>query len=474
MKNIKFIKTFSLSLILITLSCDKAVEEEIFSQLSADNYLTTQDGIQTLLFSSYANMNNSHTPQRYFSADLPIQDTYGKSGSWEARTAEPLTYFFWDSAEFFIPDIWVDCYASIRDANIVINNLTDEFPEAFKSQMEGEAKALRASAYQDILAYYGPGPLIKEDTETLLNPRASEADMQKYIEDEFLAAIQLLPDIAPDWGRFDKGMAMGSLLRFYMNTKQYNKALNISKQIIDLGKYSLDPIYTAVFAADNENNKEIIYPVVKSGTAQGQWLICVTLPRDFPRPSNQGTCAAVVYGNDSFMDIFEPSDVRGNVGMVRSYTSNTGASIVGYGNNQSILNKYGIDPNAAGSFSNNNDYAHIRYADVLMYRSEAINETTGPSQEAIDLLNEVRSRAGASLISLSSYSSKSALKVFIMDERRREVYWEGKLREDAVRNGVYISIAQSKGRPALDYHTLFPIPLAEMDANKEMVQNPGY
>ena len=69
--------------------------------------------------------------------------------------------------------------------------------------MEGEAKALRASAYQDILAYYGPGPLIKEDTETLLNPRASEADMQKYIEDEFLAAIQLLPDIAPDWGRFD-------------------------------------------------------------------------------------------------------------------------------------------------------------------------------------------------------------------------------------------------------------------------------
>ena len=52
MKNIKFIKTFSLSLILITLSCDKAVEEEIFSQLSADNYLTTQDGIQTLLFSS--------------------------------------------------------------------------------------------------------------------------------------------------------------------------------------------------------------------------------------------------------------------------------------------------------------------------------------------------------------------------------------------------------------------------------------
>jgi hypothetical protein len=259
-----------------------------------------------------------------------------------------------------------------------------------------------------------------------------------------------------------------------MNTKQYSKALTTSKQIMDLGKYSLDPSYTAVFAANNQNNSEIIYPVVKSGTSQGMWLICVTLPRDFPRPANQGTCAAVVYGKDYFMDLFEPSDVRGNVAMVRSYTSDTGVPIVGYGNDQSILNKYGIDPGAAGAFANNNDYTHIRYADVLMYRAEAINETTGPSQEAIDLLNQVRSRAGASLISLSSYSSASALKAFIMEERRREVFFEGKLREDAVRNGVYISNAQSKGRPAQDHHELFPIPLAEVDANKEMVQNPGY
>ena len=39
--------------------------------------------------------------------------------------------------------------------------------------MEGEARALRASAYQEILAYYGPGPLITETTEKLINPRAS-------------------------------------------------------------------------------------------------------------------------------------------------------------------------------------------------------------------------------------------------------------------------------------------------------------
>ena len=473
-KKLKFLKIFILGLFITTLSCDNAVEEEIFSQLGASNYLTSQDGIETLLFSSYAQMNETHAGQRYFSADLPFQDTWGRSGSWEERTSEPLTFFSWTSSSFFVADIWVDSYRSIRDANIVLKNISDDFPTDFKNKMEGEARSLRASAYQEILAYYGPGPLITETTETLINPRASESEMQKFIEDEFNAAIQLLPDSQNDWGRFDKGMAMGSLLRFYMNSKQYNKALTLSKQIMDLSKYELSSSYTSVFAADNQNNKEIIYPVVKSGTAQGQWLVCITLPRDYPRPDNQGTCAAVVYGRDYFMDLFEPDDIRGSVHMIRSYTSNTGESIVGYGKDESVMMKYPIDPNASGAFSNNNDYAHVRYADVLMHRAEAINETTGPNQEAIDLINQIRSRAGASLISLSDYSSKSALKTFIMDERRREFFFEGKLREDAIRNGVFISNAQSRGRPAQEFHKLFPIPLAELDANKEMTQNPGY
>jgi len=476
MKNIKFkfSKTLTVCLIIFSLSCDKAVDEQIFSQLAAGNYLTSQDGIETLLFSSYAQMNNSHAPQRYFAADLPFQDTWGRSGSWEERTAEPLTFFSWNSTSFFIPDIWVDSYASIRDANIVINNLTDEFPADFKAKMEGEARALRASAYQDILSFYGPGPLITESTESLINPRATEAEAAKYIEDEFLAAIQLLPADQAVWGRFNKGMAMGSLLRFYMNTKQYSKALTLSKQIMDLGKYSLDPSYSAVFAANNQGNNEIIYPVVKAGTSQGSWLICVSLPRDYPRPSNQGTCAAVVYGNDSFMDLFEPGDIRGSAHMIRSYTSDSNVEVVGYGINESVMLKYPLDPNAAGAFANNNDYAHIRYADVLMYRAEAINESSGPNQEAIDLLNQIRTRAGASVINLATYPSKASLKTFIMEERRREIFWEGKLREDAIRNEVWISTAQAKGRSAQDKHKLFPIPLAEMDANKEMVQNPGY
>ncbi|MDG2396694.1 MAG: RagB/SusD family nutrient uptake outer membrane protein [Flavobacteriaceae bacterium] len=476
MKNIinKFLKVFCVGLVAITLNCDTAVEEEIFSQLAAGNYLTSQDGIETLLFSAYSQMNNSHAPQRYFASELPFQDTWGRSGSWEERTAEPLTNFTWNSASFFVPDMWVDLYRSIRDVNIVLKNLGDDFPADFKSKVEGEARALRASAYQDILAFYGPGPLITQETETLINPRASEGEMQTFIETEFNAAIGLLPSSQSDWGRFDKGMAMGSLLRFYMNTKQYSKAITLSKQIMDLGKYSLDPSYTAVFAANNQGNSEIIYPVVKAGTSQGMWLICVTLPRDYPRPDNQGTCAAVVYGNDWFMDLFEPDDIRGKDHMIRSYTSNAGADIVGYGINESIMLKYPIDPGASGAFANNNDYPHVRYGDVLMHRAEALNETSGPSQEVIDLVNQIRTRAGASAITLAAYSTKSALKAFMMEERRREFFWEGKLREDAVRNGVYISTAQSKGKPAQDHHVLYPIPLAEMDANKEMTQNPGY
>ena len=110
---IKFLKFLSLILLVTSIRCDNAVEEEIFSQLGASNYLTSQDGIETLLFSSYSQMNNSHAGQRYFAADLPFQDTWGRSGSWEERTAEPLTFFSWTSSSFFVPDVWAVSYTHL-------------------------------------------------------------------------------------------------------------------------------------------------------------------------------------------------------------------------------------------------------------------------------------------------------------------------------------------------------------------------
>ena len=65
----------------------------------------------------------------------------------------------------------------------------------------------------------------------------------------------------------------------------------------------------------------------------------------------------------------------------------------------------------------------MRYSDVLLMIAEASNELSGPTDEAIDAINEVRERAGASSIALADYNQET-LRQFIFEERTRELCFE--------------------------------------------------
>src|SRR5699024_4925335 len=71
--------------------------------------------------------------------------------------------------------------------------------------------------------------------------------------------------------------------------------------------------------------------------------------------------------------------------------------------------KYWPDPNAI-SQNHGNDIVLIRYAEVLLNRSEALNEIKGPNQESIDLLNEIRDRAGVPEYNLSDFPTKESFR----------------------------------------------------------------
>jgi hypothetical protein len=116
----------------------------------------------------------------------------------------------------------------------------------------------------------------------------------------------------------------------------------------------------------------------------------------------------------------------------------------------------------------------VRYADILLSIAEARNELEGPNQESIDLINVIRLRSRAKAIQLGNFASKEALRAHILNERLWEFYIEGMEREDMIRHGVFISRAQQRGVNAKDFHKLFPIPLSEIEANPNIVQNPGY
>jgi len=86
--------------------------------------------------------------------------------------------------------------------------------------------------------------------------------------------------------------------------------------------------------------------------------------------------------------------------------------------------------------------------------------------DALGLINEVRARAG-----VSDFTELTADN--LLAERGREFFVECHRRSDLIRFGVYTSDWWEKSSPG-EYVELFPIPRAQIDANPNLNQNPGY
>ena len=96
------------------------------------------------------------------------------------------------------------------------------------------------------------------------------------------------------------------------------------------------------------------------------------------------------------------------------------------------------------------------------------------TQEAVDLLNEIRKRAGVPSYTLADFPDLESFIDAMLDERGWEFVTEGHRRRDLIRQGRLISDAQARGKTnAQPHHVLFPIPLSEIDSNPLVEQNPG-
>lgn len=117
----------------------------------------------------------------------------------------------------------------------------------------------------------------------------------------------------------------------------------------------------------------------------------------------------------------------------------------------------------------------MRYADVLLMYSEAVNESVGPTTAAYLGIDMVRERAGASQIPRGL--GKDELRQYIRDERLLELHGEGKRRFDLVRWEI-LEERMAEAKPTVNIvwpqHRFFPIPQDELDVNINLEQNPGY
>ena len=121
----------------------------------------------------------------------------------------------------------------------------------------------------------------------------------------------------------------------------------------------------------------------------------------------------------------------------------------------------------------NNDIVLFRFADALLMRAEALYRN---GQDGSYSLNKVRERARCKKLDIDIDSSPANLQ-FILDERLRELVWEGWRRQDLIRFGQFHQAYDQRPKLSVekDGHTIvFPIPQTALDLNHNLKQNPGY
>jgi hypothetical protein len=479
-------------LFLSIVSCE--LEPEIYDKISPENFPKTEEDLSAAVTAIYYEFRQGWSPR--FMDDshlmLNILTTDELTTAWGHRWQSNNEFLFLENSsqvtlnyEKYVQAVTKTTLLLETFKNVEIEN------QALINRYTAEVRTLRAWFAFNLLDLFGPVPIITDpDLVSDINnlpqlERPTREWMVEFIEGELLWCAERLParvyPNADDYGRVTGGAALTILLKLYMQEKDWVKAEAITSQIMELG-YELNPDYPAVFDIANENysNKELILSIVLLADPidLGSTWFAATMPQ-VPEMET-GDIIITVWGGLKvpweFYDKFDSTDTR-LTNLIRYYISVDGDSVdfrvvthaKAVGANPL---KYGFDPNQNGTTSGN-DYIIFRYSDVLLCRAEILNELYGPTQEAIDLINEIRIRANVSEISLTDFT-QSTLRDFLLDERGRELWCEGVRRQDLLRHGKFISTAVAEGYAAEEKHKLFPIPQDAREENPLLEQNPGW
>lgn len=390
--------------------------------------------------------------------------------------AEGVTYFY----DRF--------YNKISRMTLAIDQVqnSDAVNDDVKKKAIAEIRCARGYLAYVLFDLYGP--IVVAPLEVLKNPLIEEPlarlpydEMVNYINDDFEAAVIDLP--APkdaEYGRFSKAFARMMQIRLALHEKQWDKVVEFADEIIGYNYFSLDPDYVGMWGLDGaRNSKEPIWtiPCDYIGTSESSWQMYV-LPQNFSPKGGWQTVQSTWW----FYDTFESADVRKTM-LIPEYTGTDGITY-NRSNPGTVLDlgpiPLKIDPDGLRTTSLSTvDVIMYRYADVLLSKAEAIATLAGsPNEEAMELVNVVRRRAGLEDKSLGDYGTLEAFNDQVLTERSHEFWCEnGQYRADLIRHGKYVSrnMLVHPGSYSAPHKVLFPFSLARISEGKgQFIQNPGY
>ena len=443
-------------------SCGDQLNLEPAQSIDATTALKSSKDVQATLIGAYSNLEGSDLYGGGFyvyadllasASDINFFGTF-QGLSQIANKAIPIN-------NNFVANTWLNAYATINSANIVLKSLNVVNP-VDKSRVEGEAKFIRGALYFELVKLFGKSwnngnPSINLGVPLILTPTSTVEDASVKIGRNTVAQVyaQVINDLKDAESFLSKpssvtyfyattGAASALLSRVYLTQGDYAKARDAANKVITSGAYKLTNTYADAFPFTGQgvrifNTTEDIFAAQVSEQSGSNAL------NTYYASSSVGGRGDIEMSID-FLNTYEPNDDR------LSLFTDDGSG--GYSYSNKFDNQYG-------------NVKILRLAEMYLTRAEAnfiLGTSVGASPESD--INRIRAR-----VNLPPISSITSINQ-ILDERHRELAFEGQWLTDYKRTNT--SIALSPAIPSNSPSLVFPIPQREILVNDKLVQNEGY
>ena len=336
---------------------------------------------------------------------------------------------------------WQEAYQGIYSANVVIESIGDNATEE-ELQVKGENLFLRAFMHYDLVRIFSRpypqdpennlGVMIRDNTDvTALPPRSTVEETYKFIENDLLSAADLMTENKSSIYA-SKEVAWALLARLYLYMEQNEKAIQYANMVIDSGRYELleTEQFGKYFTLFPENNPETIFAIkIQETENMGKSSIGSLYHGNggWGEMFASSTYRALLYQNPNdertmFIDPVYVLDEQGS--RIPDPTEDVGFVVEKRENMPKYyINKYTEE----GGIPMLSSPIVIRLAEMYLIKAEAYAKT-GKQEEAIEMVNVIRERAGLSgnqLFSVNDLKGYDTVLDVVLDERRLELAWEG-------------------------------------------------
>lgn len=464
-------------------SCqDFLVEEPVLDQ-TTNLTLSTYEGLNSATVGAYSPLYSSTWYGRDFILNADLMGGIAKLGP--ISSGRFTEAYHWNWTESSTSNLWTYAYYVISLTNNVINNLSNVTDPTISNEdiehLEAECLFLRSLSYFDLVRVYAQPysydpdmlgvPIVFESDITNFPKRNTISEVYKQLKTDLLKAEELFGTYKRTGGIDNTSFAskeatQALLARVYLYTEQWDSAAMYATKLIDNGNYSLatpeeyvvsQPSNSGIWGADDENNNpEMIFSVygAEGNSYSANWDVMPWMlsPWGYGDVNASTDLTGLFEANDVRADLFIKHPDYGDV----QWSSKYPGKGAGEGKDRNL--REGNIP-------------VLRLSEMYLIRSEALsNDPTAMSGvTALDDYNDLRAQRGLAASNVVTNS-------MIYSERMRELCFEGHASFDLSRTGRgmtrtdYIGSTSSVAFP--DSRWALPIPLAEIDANENMVQNP--